>query len=302
MSLITSIQKYSIHDGDGIRTTVFFKGCPLSCAWCHNPETQDYNKQPLVHQERCVGCGNCKLACPHKAIHLENGKAETDFSLCSACGTCTDYCNLNLREIIGKEYGIDELVKELRKDEMFYEESGGGVTLSGGEVMTSDMDYVEALCKKLKRLGITITIDTCGFAPYENFERLLPYVDTFLYDIKAMDSEIHKKYVGVDNSLILSNLEKLSKAGARIYIRIPTITGVNADQDSMLAIIQYLQDKRIHAAQVNLLPYHNTGSVKYEKIGLTYEGSELGRPSEEQMQAFKKLFQQNGFQNTKIGG
>ena len=302
MSLITSIQKYSIHDGDGIRTTVFFKGCPLKCVWCHNPETQSYHKQALVHQDRCVGCGNCELACPHKAIHLENKVAQTDLNNCDACGTCTDYCNLNLREIVGKEYTVDELVKELRKDEMFYEESGGGVTLSGGEVMTNDMDYVEALCKKLKRIGITITIDTCGFAPYENFERLLPYVNTFLYDIKAMDPETHKKFVGVDNSLILTNLEKLSGAGARIYIRIPTITGVNADDSSMLAIIKYLQDKKIHTAQINLLPYHNTGSVKYEKIGLNYEGTELERPTEEMMQHFKELFKQYGFHNTKIGG
>ena len=302
MSLITSIQKYSIHDGDGIRTTVFFKGCPLKCLWCHNPETQRYEKQPLVHNDRCVGCRKCELACPHKAIHLENGKAETDLALCDSCGTCTDYCNLNLREIVGKEYTIDELVKEIRKDEMFYEESGGGVTLSGGEVMTADMDYVEALCKKLKRIGITITIDTCGFAPYENFERLLPYVNTFLYDIKAMDPHVHKKFIGVDNSLILSNLEKLNHAGARIYIRIPTITGVNADDVSMQEIIHYLQQKKINAAKINLLPYHNTGSVKYQKIGLTYEGTELGRPTEEQMQHFQKLFQQAGYHNTKIGG
>ncbi len=302
MSLITSIQKYSIHDGDGIRTTVFFKGCPLKCAWCHNPETQNYHKQPLVHQERCVGCGNCALACPHKAIHLENGKAETFFDLCEACGTCTDYCNLNLREIIGKEYTIDELVKELKKDEMFYEESGGGVTLSGGEVMTSDMNYVEALCKRLKRIGITITIDTCGYAPYENFERLLPYVHTFLYDIKCMDVETHKKYVGVDNTLILSNLERLNAAGARIYIRIPTIKGVNADDKSMAAIINYLQEKKMNVAKINLLPYHNTGSVKYEKIGLAYGGAEFSRPTEEEMQHFMELFKKSGFHNTKIGG
>ncbi len=302
MSLITSIQKYSIHDGDGIRTTVFFKGCGLRCVWCHNPETQNYNKQPLVHQDRCVGCGNCEAACPQKAIHVEEGKAETDLKLCDACGTCTDYCNLNLREIVGKEYTIDALVKELRKDEMFYEESGGGVTLSGGEVMTQDMDYIEALCKKLKHIGITVTIDTCGYAPYENFERILPYVDTFLYDIKTLDNEIHKKYMGAGNEKILENLEKISAKGARIYIRIPTIKGVNADDDSMKAIISYLQDKKIHAAQVNLLPYHNTGTVKYSKIGLKYQGEKLERPTEEEMEHFVELFKESGFHNVKIGG
>ena len=147
MSLITSIQKYSIHDGDGIRTTVFFKGCQLRCVWCHNPETQSYKKQMLYDAERCTGCRNCEPACPNQAIRGEEGKVFTDMRLCDGCGTCVDFCNQNLREIVGKEYSVDELVKELKKDEMFYEESGGGVTLSGGEVMTADMDYVEELGK-----------------------------------------------------------------------------------------------------------------------------------------------------------
>lgn len=302
MSLITSIQKYSIHDGDGIRTTVFFKGCGLRCVWCHNPETQSYRKQPLYDKERCVGCRSCEAACPHHAIHEENGKVVTDFSLCDACGICTDYCNLNLREIVGKEYTVEELVKELKKDEMFYEQSGGGVTLSGGEVMTADMDYVEALCKRLKHLGITVTIDTCGYAPYENFERILPYIDTFLYDIKTMDPEVHKKYMGAGNELILSNLERLSGAGARIYIRIPVVKEVNGSEDAMNAIIAYLLEKKIHAACVNLLPYHNTGSAKYAKLGGKYEGDGLHAPDKEEMEHFTELFKEAGFHNVKIGG
>jgi len=242
------------------------------------------------------------MACPNKAIHAEGGKVVTDPALCDACGTCTDYCNLNLREIVGKEYPVDELVKELRKDEMFYEESGGGVTLSGGEVMTADMDYVEALCKKLVHMGITVTIDTCGYAPYENYERILPYIDTFLYDIKTMDNEIHKKYMGAGNELILSNLEKLNAAGARIYIRIPTIKGVNASDEEMGKIINYLLEKKIHAACVNLLPYHNTGSSKYEKLGTVYEGAGLRVPDKEEMEHFVELFKEAGFHNVKIGG
>lgn len=302
MSLITSIQKYSIHDGDGIRTTVFFKGCGLRCVWCHNPETQSYKKQPLYDKERCVGCRSCEMACPHKAIHEEDGKVVTDLTLCDACGTCTDYCNLNLREIVGKEYTVEELVKELKKDEMFYEQSGGGVTLSGGEVMTADMDYVERLCKKLVQFGITVTIDTCGYAPYENFEKILPYIDTFLYDIKTMDNEIHKKYMGAGNELILSNLERLNAAGARIYIRIPTIKEVNGTDQSMKDIIAYLLEKKIQAACVNLLPYHNTGSAKYAKLGGRYEGEELHAPNQEEMEHFVTLFKEAGFHNVKIGG
>ena len=302
MSLITKIQKYSIHDGDGIRTTIFFKGCGLKCIWCHNPETQSFPKQLMVHQERCTGCGNCDSFCPQHAIHRKAGTIVTDFSLCNACGICVKSCNQNLREIIGKEYTVDELVKEIKKDEMFYEESGGGVTLSGGEVMISDMNYLETLCKKLNRIGISIFIDTCGHAPYENFERLLPYVNTFLYDIKTLNVEIHKKYIGADNSLILSNLEKLNTAGARIYLRIPTIKGINADETSMKAIINYLQDKKINPAQIHLLPYHNTGSVKYEKIGLTYEGNKLARPTDEELESFVDLFKNSGFFQMKIGG
>lgn len=302
MSLITSIQKYSIHDGDGIRTTVFFKGCLLKCVWCHNPETQSYQKQVMYDREKCVGCRSCEMACPQKAIHEEDGKMITDSSLCDRCGTCIDYCNQNLREVVGKEYTVDELVKELKKDEMFYEESGGGVTLSGGEVMTADMDFVEELVKRLRRMGITVTIDTCGQAPYENYERILPYIDTFLYDIKTMDNELHKRYMGAGNETILSNLEKLSAAGARIYIRIPTIKEVNGTDKAMADIIAYLQEKKINVANVNLLPYHNTGSGKYERLGKTYEGENLHAPDKEEMNHFVEMFKEAGFHNIKIGG
>lgn len=302
MPLITSIQKYSIHDGDGIRTTVFFKGCLMSCVWCHNPETQNYDRQVMHDKERCAGCQSCLKACPNGAIHEADGKVLTDAKLCDKCGTCLDYCMLNLREIAGKEYSTDELVEQVKKDEMFYEESGGGVTLSGGEVMTMNMDYMEELIKKFQKAGITVTIDTCGYAPYENFARILPYADTFLYDIKTMDSRIHKEYTGVDNQLILENIEKLNEAGARIYIRIPTIKEVNGDEESMQNIIDYLTEKHINAAQVNLLPYHNTGAGKYDRLGQEYEGKELHAPENEEMEHFVKLFQKAGFRNTKIGG
>lgn len=302
MSLITDIQKYSIHDGDGIRTTVFFKGCRLKCVWCHNPETQNYKKELLSDEEKCVGCGACAAVCPNGAVSMCDGKAVTNREKCIVCGKCIDVCNLNLREIAGDEYSVSDLVKELKKDEMFYEESGGGVTLSGGEVMTADMDYVEELVKKLHRMGISVMIDTCGQAPYGNFERILPYVDAFLYDIKTMDNEIHKRYMGAGNEVILGNLEKLSQAGARIYIRIPTIKEVNGNEEAMKAIISWLQEKNIHAAKVNLLPYHNTGSGKYPKVGMCYEGNDLHAPGKEEMNHFVELFQQAGYHNVKIGG
>lgn len=301
MRLITDIQKYSIHDGDGIRTTVFFKGCALKCQWCHNPETQKAEKELLYKEEGCIGCGACSKVCPNGAVSIQNGKAHTDRNMCTACGECTDVCSLNLREIAGKEYTAEELVKELKKDEMFYEESGGGVTLSGGEVMLFDMDFVEAVAKKLKRAGIDVAIDTCGYAPRENFERILPLADTFLYDIKTMDNAVHKKYIGFGNEQILKNLEYLSCMGARIYIRIPTIREVNGDTASMKAILSYLKEKKIRAVQIHLLPYHNTGSSKYARIGKQYMGEALHAPSKEEMEGLAKLFKEAGYK-VKIGG
>lgn len=302
MPYITNIQKYSIHDGDGIRTTVFFKGCPLKCQWCHNPETQKFQKQLLVDLEKCTGCGACVASCPSNAIEMVKGRMVTDQEKCMVCGECATFCLSNIREIAGKEYTIRELVKELMKDEMFYEESGGGVTLSGGEVMCMDMDFIESLVKSLHRKGVTVTIDTCGFAPYDNFKRLLPYIDTFLYDIKMVEQEKHKKYTGVENALILSNLEHLSEDGGRIYIRIPVIKGVNADEPSMHAIVDWLKEHKIHVEQINLLPYHNTGSNKYSKLGTMYKGTTFETPAKEEMEDFAEIFRASGYHNTKIGG
>ncbi len=302
MPIITGIQKYSIHDGEGIRSTVFFKGCPLTCLWCHNPETQSYQRQLSVDEERCVGCGSCLKACPEGCISLVDGRSQTDFVKCTACGQCVDYCNLNLRTLIGEEYDVDTLVSLLQKDEIFYEESGGGVTLSGGEVMTQDMDYLEALLKKLFRLGIQVNIDTCGQAPYENFARVLSYVDTFLYDIKVLDDEKHREYTGVSNRLILQNLEKLVAAGAKINLRIPVISGVNAEETKMIAIINYLREHEMYPVKVNLLPYHNTGSGKYARLGENYEGVAFATPTNEEMEGFALLFKNAGFANVKIGG
>lgn len=302
MDLITNIQKYSIHDGDGIRTTVFFKGCPLKCMWCHNPETQRFEKELQYDKEKCLGCGACAKVCPQHAITMVEGKPVLDRSLCSLCGKCEVYCPEGIRETIGSEYPVKALVKELMKDRMFYEQSGGGVTLSGGEVMTMSSEYIVAIAKELKKEEISLTIDTCGYVPFEKFEAILPYVDTFLYDVKVMDPELHKKYIGVDNQLILENLVKLSEAGARIYIRIPTVKEVNGNEKNMLDTIQFLKEHNITPAQVNLLTYHNTGSSKYPKLDMEYQGDDLHAPSKEEMEGFVKLFKDAGYLNTKIGG
>ena len=303
MHAVTNIQKYSIHDGDGIRTTVFFKGCPLKCEWCHNPETQRFEPELQVDINKCTGCRRCGNVCPEGAISYgEDHKAQLDRSRCKVCGKCVNACLGNFRTLVGKEYSIKELVKICLQDQMFYEESGGGVTLSGGEVMSVDNDYITRLVKALYREGIDVTIDTCGQAPYSNFESILPYVHTWLYDIKAMDEEKHKKYIGTGNRVILDNLKGIAKAGARIYIRIPTVKEVNGDTESMAEVMSFLKENGIIPAQVNLLPYHSTGSHKYGKLGREYQAKDLTAPSDEEMKAFVKQWNEAGFPNVKIGG
>ena len=303
MHAVTNIQKYSIHDGDGIRTTVFFKGCYLRCWWCHNPVTQRFEPELQVDVPKCTGCGRCVAVCPQGAITIEaDGKSHTDREKCTVCGKCENACLGNFRTLVGKEYTVKELVKICLQDQMFYDESGGGVTLSGGEVMAMDPDYIQALVKALYREGISVTIDTCGQAPYSNYEAILPYVDTWLYDIKVMDDEIHKKYIGMSNKMILDNLVRISNTGARIYIRIPTIKEVNGNWESMAAIMDFLKENDIRPAQVNLLPYHNTGSHKYGKLGREYQAAGLTVPTDEEMEDFVRLWNEAGYQNVKIGG
>ena len=289
--MITNIQKYSIHDGEGTRTTVFFKGCPLVCKWCHNPETQSYKKGILFYEERCTGCSACAQECPQGAISIKSGKAFTDTSVCICCEDCVDMCVNNAREACGRTFEIQELVTELLKDQVFYETSHGGITLSGGEVLARSLDYVENLMKRLKTRGIRINVDTCGAVPYQSLERVLAYTDVFLYDIKFVDSEKHRLYTGTGNEEILENLVKLSDAGAGIWIRIPVIGGVNDSEGEIREIGSFLREKGIRAEQANLLPYHNTGSGKYGRVGMEYEGASFYTPTAETMEKLQKELQ-----------
>ena len=300
---IFNIQKFSTHDGDGVRTTIFFKGCPLRCMWCHNPESQHYYKELIFHHHKCTACGRCVAKCKQGANSIVDGKIVFDRSKCTACGVCTDWCITEARELAGKEYTVDALVKEAMKDKIFYEQSGGGVTLSGGEVMASQhMDYVEEVCRKLHENGVSVFIDTSGYTDYENLKRILPYVDVFLYDIKVMDPEGHKKYIGVDNLLILENLKKLSDEGAGLYIRLPIIQQVNATDEHIESVIHFLKENNIHARQVNLLPYHDIGKGKYASLDMEYHDDEMSVPVSELMEHFKSMFEEQGFNKVNIGG
>ena len=302
LPLITNIQKYSIHDGKGIRTTVFFKGCPLSCRWCHNPETQDYGEELLFYEERCTGCGACAQECPNGAVMPASGKAYTNRQLCSACGDCADSCVRNARQVCGRTYSVRELTEELLKDSAFYETSDGGVTLSGGEALAQDPDYLEALMCGLFRRGISINVDTCGAVPFPVFERVLPYTDTFLYDLKLMEEEKHREYTGWDNRQILENLKRLSGKGARIWIRIPVIGGVNDGETQIGRMADFLREEQIHAGQVNLIPYHKTGSGKYRQLGRDYQDNAFSVPSEERMQQLRELLGQRSGIPVFLGG
>lgn len=300
-TFVINLQKCSIHDGPGIRSTVFFKGCPLKCVWCHNPESQAYTREVLYNEEKCSRCEACIKVCPHGAIYKDDEKVCLNFEKCDQCETCLDYCINNAREIAGTVYTAKELVDELYKDRMFYEESGGGVTLSGGEVMAQDMDYIIDVARRCKGKGFHLAIDTCGFAKTENYENILEYADLFLYDMKLIDNEKHIKFTGKSNELILKNLEFLSNNKANINIRIPLIVGVNVDDDNLEVkkMIEFLKPLNIKA--VSLLPYHNIGKHKYSRLYKTYEGEEFEKPSDEKMEEIKDLFEQNNF-DTKIGG
>ncbi|MCR4653620.1 MAG: glycyl-radical enzyme activating protein [Eubacterium sp.] len=291
--MITDIQKFSIHDGKGTRTTVFFKGCPLRCAWCHNPETQSYGQQLYFYEERCRGCNSCRNVCRYQAAFVSQR--------CVACGACVPACNYSARKMCGRDPGVDELVAEIMKDEPFYEASGGGVTLSGGEVLSTDMDYLQKLMQALYRNGISVNIDTCGYVSFERIEKVIPYTDTFLYDIKLTDPEEHLRYTGVDNRLIIDNLIRLSRSKADIWIRLPIIGGVNDHEGHVKAVAELLKENDISYSRISLLPYHNTGSSKYGRIGSEYPGKNFYTPEAAQMQLLKDKLTEAGLVNVYVG-
>lgn len=294
---IFNIQKFSIHDGPGIRTTVFFKGCPLRCLWCHNPESQSPVKEILYDKSKCTLCGNCIRACENKAIEMKDKTLTTNMDKCSFRGDCVLSCINSAREIAGKEYTLNEVMEEVLKDKVFYKNSKGGVTLSGGEPLIY-ADFIEALLKELKKENIHTAVDTCGYGDFKAIERISKYTDLFLYDLKLTDDEKHILYTGVSNKIILDNLLKLSKIHDNINLRLPLIEGINADENHILEVLSLI--KGMNIKKVNLLPYHDIGRHKCEKSGRPY-AEDMERPTDDKLNRFKEMFENEGYM-VKIGG
>lgn len=290
--LIFNIQKFSLHDGPGIRTTVFLKGCPLDCWWCHNVESQSGGKEPMLRLDRCSGCGSCVVRCPQGAIALEEGKAATDLGACVRCGECLVYCPENGRNICGQEMSVEAVLAEVLKDQVFYQRSGGGVTFSGGEAM-AQLDFLAAALRACKAAGLQTAVDTSGAVPWASFERVLPLTDLFLYDLKLLDDAAHRTYTGVSNRGLLENLRKLSAETDAIWIRFPVIPSINDDAENIAGSIEFL--KTIRFRQLNLLPYHELGKGKAAQLGRAYRMEGVTPPSAERMEELRAQFAAAGF-------
>ena len=262
--LISAIKRNEIHDGDGLRTTVFFKGCPLKCVWCHNPEGISFHSQFGFYAERCIGCGLCADRCSEGCITMADGKPVTDIDRCSGCLQCTQVCPTDARTPYGTRWEPEALAEKLMEDRLFFENSGGGVTLSGGECLSQGAFAIE-VAKILWEKGISVDIDTCGFVRREVLDGIIPYTDTFLYDLKAIDSEVHRRCTGQDNSLILENLRYLCSRGCRVEIRYPYVPGYNGGEcEKIGAFLAELPN----ITKVKVLGYHGYADGKYAALSM----------------------------------
>jgi len=267
---VFNIMRFSTHDGPGIRTTVFFKGCPLSCWWCHNPEGQSFRPELLYFEERCRHCGDCLAVCPQDV---------TDFT-CRRCTVCAEVCQAEARQVAGKLVTLGEVVREIEKDVIFFDESGGGVTLSGGEPVAQPR-FAEALLRACRARGIRTVLETCGFGHPDTFLRVALAADQVLFDLKLMDAARHKQYTGVPNRGILRNLEQLVERGRTVRVRIPVVPGINDSDEDAGQFSEYL--KKLAIRDIELLPYHHIGTEKYRRLGLLYRLPGTPQPAATEM-------------------
>ncbi len=309
-TLITEIQRFSVNDGPGFRTNVYLKGCPMKCEWCHNPETIDALPDIFWKRRLCVGCGECMDVCPNNAINPpippeESQKPDSTYQKivrdqCDLCMKCVDACHYGALSISGKPVSIDELIEEVEKDRPFYDNSGGGMTLSGGEP-TAHSDFSLQLLKAAKQRGLHTCLDTNGCCDWNVFEKLLEHVDVFLFDLKHIDSAIHKEKTGVDNGIILKNLARLSETGKEIWIRIPVIPGFNDSLDFHTRASEFLSNLPGKISRVDLLSYHNWCQDKYDWLGIDWPMKEIEATEPSFLEIPAECYREKGFMTT-IGG
>jgi pyruvate formate lyase activating enzyme len=281
--LVFDLRRYSIHDGPGIRTAVFLKGCPLQCAWCHNPEGMSRRRELIFRPKRCILCDDCLEVCPQGAVSRRGEEIRIDRDRCRVSGECAAICPAEALEVVGREMSVEQVLDEAERDRVFYDRSGGGVTFTGGEPLAQPEFLLELLVACRSR-GLHTAVDTSGFAPWSVFERLQPHVDLFLYDLKLMDTTRHRQWTGVSNAKILANLRQLSELGRDILVRIPILPGVNDDEENLRPMAEFLASLR-HIPPVELLAYHKIAEAKYAGLGREYALPGVRSPSQERMKA-----------------
>ncbi|HOT98306.1 MAG TPA: glycyl-radical enzyme activating protein [bacterium] len=279
--LVFNIMRFAVHDGPGIRTTVFLKGCPLACAWCHNPESISMEPELMLNPDRCIGCGACIEACRQGAIVYTRQGPITHRELCQACGACVEVCPAGGRARVGEVMSTGAVMEAVLADRVFYDQSGGGVTFSGGEP-TYQSGFLQALLMASRMEELHTVVDTCGFAPWRFFDAIAPLTDLFLFDVKMIDPEKHRHWTGVSNRLILKNLERLDADGRPLSLRLPILPGINDDAVDMEKLMRWLARLR-HVRQLHLLPYHPIGNGKYYRLGRNEPLQGLQPPSQERL-------------------
>lgn len=295
---ISAIQRFSIHDGPGIRTVIFFKGCPLNCPWCSNPETRSVDHDIMHAMTTCIQCGLCLNHCPNHCIEVDDGVFHIDRLKCKGCGKCAEICPTNSISIRGERRSVSDLLEIIKADAIFYRRSGGGVTFSGGEPLFQ-AEFLSWLAAACKNAGIRTAIETTGYCSSENLKRVMPHIDLFLYDLKIIDPKKHREITGVCNELIKENLQLISNEGKEIIVRVPVIPGYTRDRENLIAVAE--ASKKANVKQINLLPYHNYGENKYTQLGKKYEIQNIKPLTKEDLAEEKKLFETYGFQVT-LGG
>jgi len=289
--MVFDIQRFSTHDGPGIRTTVFLKGCPLRCLWCHNPESMSSSPELMFTAQKCIGCGACFEVCPNNALD-PHSEQRIIRDRCEGCGTCADACPSRALEIAGEMKTVTEVIGEVQKDKVFYDNSGGGITVSGGEPLYQP-EFTRTLLACARENGMHTALDTSGHVRWPKLESVLPYVDLILYDLKHMDTAKHKQLTGVPNDTILSNIECLVQTRVEIVVRIPVVPGCNTGDHNLEDTATFIASLD-RAPAVNLLPYHAMAESKYQRLGKPYPLKGTKAPDDEFMESAKSLFTDKG--------